>query len=85
MKTYISVLRGVVFGDKQLYLCCPNGCGKTKLTTNFIEKKLGINGTANSKTITEFLKIANNKILNSLNEVCLRSKKSLIYLFEDFF
>jgi uncharacterized protein (DUF1697 family) len=41
---------------KEIFIYCPNGFGKTKLYTNFFEKKMGVVGTArNWKTITTIL------------------------------
>ncbi len=50
MTTYISILRGInvsgknasedfLVSNKEIYLFCPNGYGKTKLTNSFLEKK----------------------------------------------
>ncbi|UIR57157.1 DUF1697 domain-containing protein [Sphingobacterium sp. SRCM116780] len=45
--------------DRAVYLYCPNGYGKTKLTNNFIESKLKVSATTrNWKTLHELLKIA---------------------------
>ena len=47
---------------KEIFIYCPNGFGRTKLYTNFFEKKMGITGTArNWKTITTILDIAEKK------------------------
>jgi uncharacterized protein (DUF1697 family) len=41
---------------KEIFIFCPNGFGRTKLYTNFFEKKMGVIGTArNWKTITTIL------------------------------
>jgi uncharacterized protein (DUF1697 family) len=46
----------------EIFIYCPNGFGKTKLYTNFFEKKMGVTGTArNWKTITTILSIAEKK------------------------
>ena len=43
----------------EIYLYCPNGFGRTKLYTNFFEKKMGVTGTGrNWKTISALLNIA---------------------------
>jgi uncharacterized protein (DUF1697 family) len=43
----------------EIYLHCPNGFGRTKLYTNFFEKKMGVIGTArNLNTITMILSLA---------------------------
>lgn len=48
---------------REIYTYCPNGFGKTKIYTNFFEKKMGVIGTArNWKTITTLLSIAGKKI-----------------------
>lgn len=50
--------------QKEIFIYCPNGFGKTKLYTNFFEKKMGVTGTArNWKTISTILNIAENKQL----------------------
>ncbi|MCX6321174.1 MAG: DUF1697 domain-containing protein [Bacteroidia bacterium] len=47
---------------KEIFIYCPNGFGRTKLYTNFFEKKMGVTGTArNWKTITTILQIAEKK------------------------
>jgi uncharacterized protein (DUF1697 family) len=49
--------------DREIFIYCPNGFGRTKLYTNFFEKKMGVKGTArNWKTITTILAIAEKKI-----------------------
>ena len=46
----------------EIFVYCPNGFGRTKLYTNFFEKKLGVIGTArNWKTITALLQLAKNR------------------------
>jgi uncharacterized protein (DUF1697 family) len=48
---------------REIFIYCPNGFGRTKLYTNFFEKKMGVVGTArNWKTITTILNIAEKKI-----------------------
>jgi uncharacterized protein (DUF1697 family) len=43
----------------EIFIFCPNGFGRTKLYTNFFEKKMGVTGTArNWKTITKILALA---------------------------
>jgi uncharacterized protein (DUF1697 family) len=45
--------------EKAVYLYCPNGYGKTKLTNTFFENKLKVGATTrNWNTTTELLKIA---------------------------
>jgi uncharacterized protein (DUF1697 family) len=31
--------------DREIYLCCPNGYGRTKFSNDFFEKKLGVSAT----------------------------------------
>ena len=49
----------IVYTDNAIYLYCPNGYGKTKLTNNYLEKTLKVTATTrNWKTVNELLKIA---------------------------
>lgn len=51
----------IFYSDNSIYLFCPDGYGKTKLTNNFLEKNLKTGATTrNWKTINELLKIAQN-------------------------
>ncbi|MEI7502267.1 MAG: DUF1697 domain-containing protein, partial [Paludibacter sp.] len=48
----------IVLIDDAVYLYCPNGYGRTKLTNNFLEAKLKVVATTrNWKTTNELLKI----------------------------
>jgi uncharacterized protein (DUF1697 family) len=43
----------------EIFIFCPNGFGKTKLYTNFFEKKMGVTGTArNWNTVLTILEMA---------------------------
>ena len=45
---------------KNVYLHCPNGFGKTKLTNNLFERKFKMNATTrNWKTITKLIELSN--------------------------
>ncbi len=45
-----------------IYLYCPNGFGRSKLTVNVFEKKLGLTATSrNWKTTNKLLELANTK------------------------
>ena len=47
---------------RDIFIYCPNGFGRTKLYTNFFEKKMGVKGTArNWKTISTILNIVQKK------------------------
>ena len=49
----------IAFSDNAVYIYCPNGYGKTKLTNSFLEKKLNtVATTRNWNTTNELLKIA---------------------------
>lgn len=49
----------ISFAGKAVYLYCPNGYGKTKLTNNLLERKLKVVATTrNWNTTTELLKMA---------------------------
>lgn len=48
---------------KEIFTYCPNGFGRTKIYTNFFEKKMRVTGTArNWKTVNTLLDIAEKKI-----------------------
>ena len=48
-----------VFLGKTIYLFCPNGYGRTKLSNNFFESKLKVAATTrNWKTVNELVKLA---------------------------
>jgi uncharacterized protein (DUF1697 family) len=48
---------------EDIFIYCPNGFGRSKIYTNFFEKKMGVIGTGrNWKTITTLLNIAEIKI-----------------------
>lgn len=48
---------------REIFIYCPNGFGRTKLYTNFFEKKMGVEGTArNWKTVTTLLQIAEKRM-----------------------
>ncbi|MEM9737798.1 MAG: DUF1697 domain-containing protein [Bacteroidota bacterium] len=48
--------------QKEIYLFCPNGYGRTKLSNSFFEKKLKVKATTrNWKTVNKLLKLAENK------------------------
>jgi uncharacterized protein (DUF1697 family) len=48
-----------VITGNEIFVYCPNGFGKSKLYTNFFEKKMGVTGTArNWKTLTTILSLA---------------------------
>jgi uncharacterized protein (DUF1697 family) len=42
---YVKAPEKLVIKGTEVYLYCPNGYGKSKLTNNFIEKKLGVDAT----------------------------------------
>lgn len=49
----------IIFTDNVVYLYCPNGYGRTKLTNSFLETKLKVSATTrNWKTTSELLIIA---------------------------
>ena len=51
----------IAFSDAAVYLYCPNGYGKTKLTNTFLENRLKVvTTTRNWKTTNELLKIVEN-------------------------
>jgi len=71
-KSWVIKLLDFECGDDQfiiegntVYLFCPNGYGRTKLTNNFFENKLKVTATTrNWKTINKLFKIAYETICN---------------------
>ncbi len=54
-----SESEGLFISGKEIYLFCPNGYGKTKLSNNFFEKKLNVSATTrNWKTVNKLFDIA---------------------------
>lgn len=52
----------IICSGQDIYLYCPNGYGRTKLTNNFLEKLLGISATTrNWKTVTHLYELTQNK------------------------
>jgi uncharacterized protein (DUF1697 family) len=49
-------------GEKEIFLFCPNGYGRTKLSNNFFERKLGVPATTrNWRTVNALYAIANER------------------------
>jgi uncharacterized protein (DUF1697 family) len=49
-------------GEQEIYLFCPGGYGKTKLSNNFFEKKLGVVATTrNWKTVNALYQMASER------------------------
>jgi uncharacterized protein (DUF1697 family) len=46
-------------GEQEIFLFCPDGYGKTKLSNNFFERKLGVSATTrNWKTVNALLEMS---------------------------
>jgi uncharacterized protein (DUF1697 family) len=45
LMTYVNEPERLVLVGKEVYLHCPNGYGKTRLSNNLLEKKLGVAAT----------------------------------------
>jgi uncharacterized protein (DUF1697 family) len=51
-----------IAGEKEIFLFCPNGYGRTRLSNNFFERKLGVPATTrNWKTVNALYKLANER------------------------
>jgi len=49
-----------IIGDREIFLFCPDGYGRTKLSNNFFERKLAVPATTrNWKTVITLHKMAN--------------------------
>jgi uncharacterized protein (DUF1697 family) len=54
LMTYVKAPEKLIISDKVIFLHCPNGYGKTKLSNNFIENKLKVvTTTRNLKTLVK--------------------------------
>jgi len=54
LQQYVKMPEKLIFGDNELYLYCPDGYGKSKLSNTFIEKKLGVDATTrNWRTVCQ--------------------------------
>ena len=54
-----SAVEQLAWGERLIFLCCPDGYGKTKLSNNFIEKKLKCMATTrNWNTVNELYNLA---------------------------
>ena len=59
LMSYVKAPEQLVIKEKVIYLHCPNGYGKTKLSNNFIESKLKVRATTrNLKSITKLSTLA---------------------------
>lgn len=52
----------IYIAEKAVYLYCPDGYGKTKLSNSFLEKQLNVTATTrNWKTVNKLLELASEK------------------------
>ena len=59
IKTYLTNSEQIIFTGDIIYLYCPYGLGKSKITTKLIETKLKLTATArNIKTVHKLLSLA---------------------------
>jgi uncharacterized protein (DUF1697 family) len=67
--SYVKSPEQLVIIDNVVYLHCPNGYGKSKLTNNFVENKLKLDATTrNLKTVYQLLAMAEESELTTQNE-----------------
>jgi len=61
LQVYLTNSEQLVIGDGVIYLYCPAGLGKSKLTNKLIETKLELTSTArNVKTVNKLLLLTKN-------------------------
>jgi len=61
LQAYLTNSEQLVIGDGVIYLYCPAGLGKSKLTNKLIETKLQLTSTArNMKTVNKLLLLTKN-------------------------
>jgi len=59
---YVKEPEKLILANRALYLHCPNGYGKTKLSNSFIENKLKMKATTrNLKTVTKLCELTNKE------------------------
>jgi len=62
LMTYVKEPERLVFHGSHIYLHCPNGYGKTKLSNTFIEKNLGVSTTTrNWKSVEKLYELGTKK------------------------
>lgn len=55
---YVKAPEELVMHGKEIYLFCPKGYGKTKLSNRFLERKLGVSATTrNWKSVVKLLEL----------------------------
>ena len=57
--SYAALLRGInVSGKNKIYLRCPNGCARSKLTNAWFDAKLGVTSTVrNWRTVLKLVEM----------------------------
>ena len=56
---YVTETEELVLKGKEVYLYCPNGYGKSKLSNTFLEKKLGVGATTrNWKSVNQLYELS---------------------------
>ena len=59
VQKYVDPPEQLVVREKEVYLYCPNGYGKSKLSNTFLENKLGVEATTrNFKTVYKLYEIS---------------------------
>jgi len=59
LNKFVNPGEKLVYSEKALWMYCPDGYGKSKLSNNFIEKKLNVTATTrNLKTIKTMIRMA---------------------------
>ena len=58
-KKYVTAPEKLIVQEKEAYLYCPNGYGKSKLSNTFLENKLGVKATTrNLKTVHKLYELS---------------------------
>ncbi|MEW6991366.1 DUF1697 domain-containing protein [Colwelliaceae bacterium 6441] len=59
LMSYVKAPERLEVNERVIYLHCPNGYGKSKLSNNFIETKLQVNATTrNLKTVVKLISLS---------------------------
>jgi len=66
VQQFAKVPEALVVRDKEIYLYCPNGYGRSKLSNSFLERKLGVTATTrNWKTVRKLYDLSKEKRLKN--------------------
>lgn len=67
IQQFVAIPEKLVVRDQEVYLYCPNGYGKSKLSNNFLERKFAVEATTrNWKTVRKLYELSREPLNNVL-------------------